>query len=147
MIWRDEGAIAIGNVAEIRFQRRFRTESVKKGEQPVLGARPPGGGPELGQFGFEAFGSKGLAAAPRTRIADDLLHPIVDGDRTGVGLQCETAAGETMRHAVAIAVELQSHIFVDQRRDGVAIIRCNGRQTSKGVGLETIDGTLSRFAV
>jgi len=32
-------AIAIGNVAEIRFQRRFRTESVEKGDQPVLGAR------------------------------------------------------------------------------------------------------------
>src|SRR5260370_10669378 len=108
-----QGAIAIGNVAEIGFQRRFRTESIEKGEQPVLGARPPGGGPELGQFGFESFGSKGLATAPRTRIADDLVDPIVDGDRTGVGLQRETAAGEAMRHSVAIAVALQYHAFVN----------------------------------
>src|SRR5271168_2070304 len=94
-----QGAIAIGNVAEIGFQRRFGTESVEKGEQPVLGARPAGSRPELGQFGFESFGAQGLATAPRTRIADDLGHPIIDGDRTGVGLQGETAADEAMRHA------------------------------------------------
>ena len=41
------------------------TESIEKSEQPALGARPPGGGSELGQFGFESFGSKGLAPAPR----------------------------------------------------------------------------------
>src|ERR1022692_1704400 len=47
-IWRDrerslsaidlarQGAIAIGDVAEIGFQRCFRTESVEKREQPVL---------------------------------------------------------------------------------------------------------------
>src|ERR1035437_2972054 len=52
-----------------------------------------------------------------------------------------------MRYAVAIAVELQSHVFVDQRLDGVAIIRCDDRQTAEGIGLKTIDGTLSRFAV
>src|ERR1700684_3930146 len=52
-----------------------------------------------------------------------------------------------MRHAIAIAVELQSYVFVDQRLDGVAIIRCDDRQTSEGVGLEAIDWTLSRFAV
>ena len=52
-----------------------------------------------------------------------------------------------MRHAVAIAVELQSHVFVNQRLDGVAIIRRDDRQTSEGIGLETIDGALSRFAV
>src|SRR5205085_8199620 len=46
-----------------------------------------------------------------------------------------------------IAVELQSHVFVNQRLDGVAIIRCDDRQTSEGIGLETIDGTLSRLAV
>ena len=142
-----QGAVAVGNVAEIGFQRRFRTESIEESEQPVLGARPPGCRPEFGQFGFESFGSKGLAPAPRTRIADELVYPIVDGDRTGVGLQRETAAGEAMRHAVAIAVELQSDIFVDQRLDGVAIIRRDDRQTSESIGLETIDGTLSRFAV
>ena len=59
-----QGAIAVGNVAEIGFQRRFRTESIEKSEEPVLGARLPGGGPELGQFGFESLGSKGLAPAP-----------------------------------------------------------------------------------
>src|ERR1035437_4168195 len=57
-------AIAVGNVAEIGFQRRFRTESIEKGEQPVLGARPPGSRSELGQFGLESFRSKSLAPAP-----------------------------------------------------------------------------------
>ena len=57
------------------------------------------------------------------------------------------AAGEAMRHAVAIAVELQSHVFVNQRLDGVAIVRRDDRQTSEGIGLETIDWALSRFAV
>ncbi len=61
--------------------------------------------------------------------------------------QRETAAGEAMRHAVAIAVELQSHVFVNQRLDGVAIIRRDDRQTSESIGLETIDWALSRFAV
>ena len=125
----------------------MRTESIEKSEQPVLGARPSGGGPELGQFGFESFGSKGLATAPRTRIADDLVDAIVDGDRTGVGLQRETAADEAMGHAVAIAVELQAQVFVNQRLDGVAIILRNDRQRAEGIGLETIDGALSRFAV
>src|SRR5438045_2401823 len=52
-----------------------------------------------------------------------------------------------MRHAVAIAVELQPHVLVNQRLDGVSIIRRDGRQTSEGIGLETIDWALSRFAV
>jgi hypothetical protein len=37
--------------------------------------------------------------------------------------------------------------LLNQRLDGVAIIRRDDRQTSEGIGLETIDGTLSRFAV
>jgi hypothetical protein len=48
------------------------------GIRTVLGARPPGGGPELGQFGFESFGSKGLAAAPRTLSRFAVQSPIGD---------------------------------------------------------------------
>jgi hypothetical protein len=33
-----QGAITIGNVAEVGFRRRFQTESIEKSEQPVLGA-------------------------------------------------------------------------------------------------------------
>jgi hypothetical protein len=36
---------------------------------------------------------------------------------------------------------------VNQRLDGVAIIRRDDRQTSEGIGLETIDWTLSRAPV
>ena len=52
-----------------------------------------------------------------------------------------------MRHAVAIAVELQSYVFVNQRLNGVAIIRRDDRQASESIGLETIDRALSCFAV
>ena len=74
-------------------------------------------------------------------------YAIVDGDGTGVGFHRETAADKAMRHAVAIAIELQAQIFVDQRLDGVAIIIRDDRQRAEGIGLEAIDGSLSGFTV
>jgi hypothetical protein len=38
-------------------------------------------------------------------------------------------------------------MYWSQRLDGVAIVRRDDRQLSKGMGLETIDGTFARFAV
>ena len=46
----------------------------------------------------------------------------------------EPAADKAMRHAVAIAVELQAEIFVDQRLDGVAIVVRDDRQRAQGFG-------------
>ena len=47
---------------------------------------------------------------------------IVDGDRGSIGFEGEMAADIARRHAVAVAVERQSEIFVDQSFGGIAIV-------------------------
>src|ERR1019366_10322351 len=45
---------------------------------------------------------------PAAWIGDEFMDSVIDGDRTGIGFEGEPASDETMRHAVAIAVELQT---------------------------------------
>src|SRR5215813_4993017 len=52
-----------------------------------------------------------------------------------------------MRHTVTIAVELQAHVFMDQRLDGVAVVRCDDRQRTERTRLEAVDRSLTRFPV
>jgi hypothetical protein len=52
-----------------------------------------------------------------------------------------------MRHAVAVGIELNPEIFVDQRFHRVAVIIGDHRQWTQRFRLETIDGPLSGFAM
>jgi hypothetical protein len=50
-----------------------------------------------------------------------------------------------MRNAVAIAIELQTKILVDQGLDGVAVIVRDHWQRAQGIGAEAINGSLPGF--
>src|SRR5205823_6581970 len=68
-------------------------------------------------------------------------------DRAGVRLDGEAPADVARRHAVAVAVKLQSNIFVDQQFRAVAVVIRNDRQRLERSGLKAIDGPLARLAV
>ena len=82
----------------------------------------------------------------RTRIADDLGHPMMV-DRTRSWPSARRRPASVCRHAVAIAIELQSYVFVDQSLDGVAIIRNDGWQLRRASGWKRSMGRSPRFAV
>jgi hypothetical protein len=69
-----------------------------------------------------------LAATPAARVGDDFLGAVVNSDGAGIGLEGEAAAYKTWRHAVAVAIEVQTKIFVDERLDGIAIVIGDGGQ-------------------
>ena len=107
--------VGIGHVAQISLHKCSRTQAIERIEQPLLRLGASGRRPLLGEQFFKTIGSEGLAAPPRTRIADDLFHPIVDGDGTGVGLEGEPPADVAVGHAVAIAVERKPEVFMHER--------------------------------
>ena len=51
-----------------------------------------------------------------------------DSNGAGIGFHREPASYKTMRDTVAVAIELQTEIFVDQCLDGVAVIVRDYRQ-------------------
>lgn len=50
-----EGAIGVGDIAQIGFQHGLRTEAIEQCEKALLGPRSFGRGPQFGQFSFESF--------------------------------------------------------------------------------------------
>ena len=52
-----------------------------------------------------------------------------------------------MWHAVSIAIELESQIFVNQRFDRVAVVVRNDGQRTEGLGLEALYRALPCLAV
>ena len=89
----------------------------------------------LGQQLFKSLRSKGLSAPPRTRITHHFSDALVNGDGAGIGFHREPVSDIAVRHAVSIAVELQSQIFVNKRLDGVAVIVGNDGQRPEGFRL------------
>ena len=142
-----EGAIGIGHVAQIGFQHGLGTNAFENREKALLRPRAFGGGTQLGEFGFESIGAQGLAAAPAARVGDDFVDAVVDGDGTGIGFEREAAAHKTRGHTVAVPIEVQTEVFVDERLHLVAIVIGDDRQGAQSIGLESIDGSLARFAV
>jgi hypothetical protein len=53
----------------------------------------------------------------------------------------------TRRHAVAVAIERQPEIFVDQSFCGIAIIGHDHGQSAQGLGLKARRGSLTGFAM
>jgi hypothetical protein len=53
---------------------------------------------------------------------NDLLILVVEGDRRSIGLESQVTAHVTWRYAVAVAVERQPEIFVDQSLRGIPIV-------------------------
>src|ERR1019366_9158772 len=109
--------------------------------------RPPGRRPELSQFGFESLGTESLSPTPAAWIGDEFMDSVIDGDRTGIGFEGEPASDETMRHAVAIAVELQTDVFMHQRLDGISVVGHDDRQRTERGRHKTVDRPLSCFAM
>ena len=74
------------------------------------------------QFAFEAFSAEGLTASPAARVGNDFLIAMVDGNGTGIGFHRELLSHKAMWNAVAVAIEPQAEIFVDQRLCRVTVI-------------------------
>ena len=86
--------------------------------------------PLLRQNSFKALRAKRLPAAVRAWITDDFLDAVVDRHGTGVGLNGESPSHIAVGHAVAVSVELNAEILVDQRFRRIAIVIGNDRQRS-----------------
>jgi len=142
-----QGPVGIRHVAQIGFEHGLGTQVFQGREETLLGSRPLGRGTQVGQFRFEAAGAESLPATPAARIGDDFVNAVVDGDRGRVRLEGEAAADKARGHAVTVAVEVQTVIFVDKSFDGIAMVIGDHRQGPQGLGLEPIDGAFSRFAV
>jgi len=62
-------------------------------------------------------------------------------------LDGEATADITRGHAVAVAIERQSEIFVDQSLGAIPIIGHDDRQSSQSLGLKARCGSFSGFAM
>jgi hypothetical protein len=65
----------------------------------------------------------------------------------GVGFEDEMFADQGRRSTVAVAVEANADIVVNQRISGVAVVGPQRWQCSQGLRLEAIHTALPRFAV
>ncbi len=84
---------------------------------------------------LEAVRAEGLTAPPRARITDDFFHAVVDGDGAGVGFDDEAAADITLVDTVAIAVEGQTQVLMDERFSRLAVIVKRPYKSDRTVGL------------
>jgi hypothetical protein len=55
------------------------------------------------------------------------------------------AADKAVRHTVAVAIELQADVFVNESFDRVAMIGRDDRQGAQNCGLKSVDGALAGF--
>jgi hypothetical protein len=125
-----EGAIGIGHVAQISLQHSLGTDAIENREEALLRSRTFGGWAQFGHFGFEAIGAEGLTAAPATWVRNDFLGSVINRDGTGISFEGEAATYKTRGHAIAVPVEVQTEILVNERLDCVAIvIRDDGQGT------------------
>ena len=99
------------------------------------------------EFFLESFGAERLAALPAARIADHFPGLVVDGHRVGIGFDGELVPDVARRHAIAVAIESQSEIFVNQGFGNIAVVGREQWQGPQRLGLETIIGSLAGFAV
>jgi hypothetical protein len=98
------------------------TEAIENSAEALLRPRTFGCGTQVGQFGFESIGTQDLSPPPTAGIGDDFVDAVVDGDRTGIGLESEATADVAVGDTVAVAIEVQAEIFVNERLDRVAMV-------------------------
>ncbi len=142
-----EGAVGVRHITQISFQHGLGTKAFENREKALLRPRAFGGGTQLSEIGVESIGSQSLPAAPAASVRDDFVDAVVDGDGTGIGFEREAAAYKTRGHTVAVSVEVQTEVFVDERLYLVAIVIGDDRQGAQSTGLESIDRPLARLAV
>ncbi len=103
-------------------------------------------GPLLSQK-LEALRSEGLTPTPRTRIADNLFHAIVDSDCAGVGLDDESPADIAVGNAITVPIEGDPEILMDQRFRRVAVIVRNARQRTQRFRFKTVQRAFAGLAM
>jgi hypothetical protein len=81
----------------------------------------------FGQELFKTGGSERLSASPGSRIADDFLEAVINGDRTGIRFDGEPPAHVAMGYAITITVEREPEIFMHERLRRVAEVIGNDR--------------------
>ena len=74
------------------------------------------------QLFLETFSAESLTATPAARISDDLALLVIERHRVSIGFEEEVFADQGGRSAVAIAVEVDTDIFVDQHVNDIAVI-------------------------
>src|ERR1700730_5990367 len=116
-------------------------------DQAWLGSRSLGGGHLRMEFLFKAMRTEGLPAFPRAGIGDDLAMLIVDGDGGRVCFDGEFAAHIASRHAVPVAIEGETHIFMNQRLGQIAIIGDQRWQGAERFRLKPLVRLLAGFAM
>lgn len=105
-----ERSIGVGKPCEIDLGSR-----PEQGNQAMLRSRTFRRGHLREEFFLEALGSESLPALPGTSVARDFLMLIVDRDRGRIGLDRELPSDIARRHTVAITVEGEPKIFMDER--------------------------------
>src|SRR5580700_12076482 len=117
------------------------------GDEALLRRRTVGGGHLRVEFSLKTLRSEGLSALPGAGITDDLMMLIVDGDGGSVSLDGELVTHITSGHAVTVAVEGETHIFMHERLGGIAAVGKHGGQLPERLRLETVVGRLPGFAM
>src|ERR1700682_2951569 len=105
--------------------------------EALLRRRTFGGGHFRVEFFLKALRSEGLSTLPGAGITDDLMMLIVDGDGRSVSLDGELVAHITSGHAVPVAIEGETQIFMRERLGDVAVIGKHGWQLPERLRLET----------
>jgi hypothetical protein len=122
-----EGAAGVGQPSQVGFHRLCRTDPGEPGDQALLGLRALRRRALSEEFLFEALGAEGLAAPPGARVTDDFAVLVIKGDPGSIGFDDQELADQMRRHAVTVAVELDSQVLIDEGLDRIAVVRREGR--------------------
>jgi hypothetical protein len=95
----------------------------------------------------KALATDHLPTLPTASIRNDFLMLVINGDRSRVGFDGELAADIARRYTVAIAVEAEAEILVNQGLRNVAIVRRNGWHGPQGFWLKALLWSLVGFAM
>ena len=103
---------------------------------------------ELGeQYFLKALATDYLPTLPAASVRNDFLVLVINGDCRRVGFDGELVADITWRHTVAIAVEAEAEILVNQSLGKIAIVGRDCGQGSQGLWLKAFLRSLIGFAM
>ncbi len=83
---------------------------------------------------------------PATRVTNDFSILVIERDRGRIGLDDQALTDEMGRGAVAVAVEVQAKVLVDECFGGVAIIGSQSGERALAVRAEAVGRPLAGFA-
>jgi hypothetical protein len=142
-----ERAVGVGQAPQEGFDGFNRADAPEQGDQPLLSLRALSCGTMSEQFFFEALCAESLAPLPATRVTDDFPILVIERDRGRIGLDDQALTHEIGRGAVAVAIEVQAKILVDECFGGVAIIGSQSGEGPQAVRAEAVARSLACFAV